>query len=512
MKFNGFSDILLGILSIPLFGLAVQVNSHNHWNNQPNQETLKTITASITAPMITFDDPQRIPLSGDLNGILEPDSYLVVGDITVQAGESLTIEPGTVISFLSNYNFDIYGLLSAVGTDSDSIYFESANSPNNWGSINFYIGSSDESILSYCRISGASGTAFNIYNVDITIENCTITNNSGIWGGGIYCSYCRPTIIGCTISENIAAEAGGGIYCTIASPSILNCNIHHNSSNWLGGGICCNNSSYSTIEGCIIYDNQSDQCGAGVGSAGNSHPQLTRCLIYQNSTNGNGGAIGCMSGSNTFITNCTITANYAGNYGGAVYSGYTSSIFLNTILWGDSATNQNNELFGYNAATYCDVEDGYSGEGNLNTDPLFVDPSNADFHLQAESPCIDAGDPNSPHDPDSTIADIGAFYFHHFGVTNQQMENFPLAFQLYQNYPNPFNAMTTISFSIPFNTPINLSVFDLTGRQVTTLLSGLCQAGRYRATFDGSNLASGVYFYRLQTEQFHRVGKMILLK
>jgi hypothetical protein len=57
------------------------------------------------------------------------------------------------------------------------------------------------------------------------------------------------------------------------------------------------------------------------------------------------------------------------------------------------------------------VRGGWSGTGNIDVDPLFVDPVNKDFHLRAGSPCIDTGDPNSPPDPDGTRADMGAFYY-----------------------------------------------------------------------------------------------------
>jgi hypothetical protein len=69
------------------------------------------------------------------------------------------------------------------------------------------------------------------------------------------------------------------------------------------------------------------------------------------------------------------------------------------------------EIYDYDLSvttvTYSDIEDGWTGTGNIDADPLFVDPLNNDFHLQAGSPCIDAGDPNSPLDPDGTRADMG---------------------------------------------------------------------------------------------------------
>jgi len=62
-------------------------------------------------------------------------------------------------------------------------------------------------------------------------------------------------------------------------------------------------------------------------------------------------------------------------------------------------------------ATYCDIQGGWHGTGNIDADPLFVDPTLGDYHLQWPSPCIDAGDPESPLDPDGTRADMGAYYF-----------------------------------------------------------------------------------------------------
>ena len=67
------------------------------------------------------------------------------------------------------------------------------------------------------------------------------------------------------------------------------------------------------------------------------------------------------------------------------------------------------------------------GEGNIDADPQFTDPENGDFSLQSNSPCIDAGDPNSPLDPDGTRADMGAYYYHQeaiLGCTNPNADNY----------------------------------------------------------------------------------------
>jgi hypothetical protein len=82
-------------------------------------------------------------------------------------------------------------------------------------------------------------------------------------------------------------------------------------------------------------------------------------------------------------------------------------------VYGNSAPAAPDLAGGGFTVTYSDVSGGYSGEGNIGSDPLFSDAVNGNFHLQAGSPCIDTGDPNSPPDPDSTRADMGAFPYLH---------------------------------------------------------------------------------------------------
>jgi glucuronoarabinoxylan endo-1,4-beta-xylanase len=86
-------------------------------------------------------------------------------------------------------------------------------------------------------------------------------------------------------------------------------------------------------------------------------------------------------------------------------------------------------------------------------------------------------------------------------VNEQQV---PVAVTLMQNYPNPFNPFTTIRYELPVHTHVTLKIFDVLGRDVRTLVEADQQAGSYRVLFDGSNLASGVYFYRLQTHRIER--------
>ena len=88
----------------------------------------------------------------------------------------------------------------------------------------------------------------------------------------------------------------------------------------------------------------------------------------------------------------------------------------------------------------------------------------------------------------------------------------PYSFNLLQNYPNPFNPGTIISWEQPYNSHILLKVYDILGREVATLVNEEKPAGNYKVTFDAYNLASGIYFYRLNAGNYTSVKKMILLR
>ncbi|MEO8514110.1 MAG: T9SS type A sorting domain-containing protein [Ignavibacteria bacterium] len=95
------------------------------------------------------------------------------------------------------------------------------------------------------------------------------------------------------------------------------------------------------------------------------------------------------------------------------------------------------------------------------------------------------------------------------GLINNQL---PAQFSLLQNYPNPFNPVTRISFSVPSKAHIRLVVFDVQGREVAVLADSEFQSGNYDLLFNGENLSSGVYFYKIQAGGYQDIKKMVLLK
>ena len=88
------------------------------------------------------------------------------------------------------------------------------------------------------------------------------------------------------------------------------------------------------------------------------------------------------------------------------------------------------------------------------------------------------------------------------------------SYKLYQNYPNPFNPSTKIKFDVPQGNKSNvtLAVSDISGKIIATLVNEQLNSGTYEVTFDGSKLSSGIYFYKLRTNNFTDVKKLILVK
>jgi hypothetical protein len=96
--------------------------------------------------------------------------------------------------------------------------------------------------------------------------------------------------------------------------------------------------------------------------------------------------------------------------------------------------------------------------------------------------------------------------------TNTNTTRAPMEYALYQNFPNPFNPYTTINYQIKFDGLVSLKIYDMLGREVKTLVNEEQTAGKYSIIFDGSTLASGVYFYTLRSGEYSTTKKLLLIK
>ena len=171
---------------------------------------------------------------------------------------------------------------------------------------------------------------------------------------------------------------------------------------------------------------------------------------------------------------------------------------------------------GYNNV-FANVVDNFvdcsPGDGSISLNPEFVSPRSFDYHLMEGSPCIDAGNPDSPPDLDGTRADIGALYFDQpnniedvFAPTNLE------SFELTGVYPNPFNSTAVIGYYLPEKSNVKIRLFDLAGRLQMRLVDRECSAGSHKIDWTPNSLTAGMYLLQMQAGEFNSIRKVMLLK
>lgn len=148
----------------------------------------------------------------------------------------------------------------------------------------------------------------------------------------------------------------------------------------------------------------------------------------------------------------------------------------------------------------------------IDLDTALRDPANPLKLL----PGADTGDHLHPNETGHRMiaeaVDLTFFFDKISTAASEKFENLPNTFSLLQNYPNPFNPTTKIKLALPKRSLTKLIIYDLLGREVQTLINEELEAGYHEINFDASNLNSGVYFYKIQSEDFIHTKKMILLR
>ncbi|MFH1734976.1 MAG: spondin domain-containing protein, partial [bacterium] len=387
------------------------------------------------------------PVSGNVSGVWDigGSPYLLDGDVTVPAGETLTIEPGVVVFAQSWYYFAVQGTLLAIGTEADSILFTSTpHGPGEpaWRSIHFE-NADLSSEMAYCIVENVHATAaapynqgaIHIDNSSPTIRNSSIRNNETDSGGGLYIAGgSAPTLLDNDILYN-SSKYGGGIYSIDSTPSIIGNKISGNSASAYGGfspvtarggGIYLTSCDGSEITHNLITGN-SVHAEGNVGShasGGGIHCGSSDATILNNTISGNSSTLYASGseggGINLYYSNTAVINNIVdNNIGGGVHftSGSGGSFLRTNDFYGNDV-----DFLGIVPANLGQiVTTNYNGDPadqflNIFLDPLYVNAAGGDFHLQSGSPAIDAGDPTTPNDPDGTIADIGAFYYDQGGM------------------------------------------------------------------------------------------------
>jgi len=413
------------------------------------------LSLSLTVPALAapLQAATTIP-GGDVSGTwgVSGSPYLIDGDITVPIGSTLTIEPGVEINFQSWYSLTVNGTLIADGTENAPILFGGGHATAGWLGIRF-VNAPDGSNLTYAIVENGRATGADPLNK----------------GGGIYIDNSSPTISHSTIRNNFANYSGGGIYLTNSNATLIGNSIINNQAGQggssTGGGLAAWYSNPTLtdniISGNSVYISGTYTTPSGYGGGlflRSSNAVLTGNLIIDNHVNGSansyarGGGLYLYYGSPKFINN-TISGNsvenssgvYSIKEGGGIYTYHSNPTFVNTILWNDLPQELFAADYGVNSTytiAYSDIQGGQAGivtnnsviinweTGNIDRDPLFNDPANADFTLQSNSPAIDAGTAYfewngnvlvdlTSADYNGTAPDMGAFEFGSGGSLNQ---------------------------------------------------------------------------------------------
>ncbi len=309
------------------------------------------------------------------------------GGIYIGNGSAPTILDCRILDNEAMYGGGISGGSSSTKIVNCIIKGNQVDDDGYWGLGDYGGGIYGSPTLVDCTISeNSGGKGGGIYGRNPTLTNCTISKNSGGDGGGVYCLG-PASISNCSILGN-AGMYGGGIYCDDSEASVTNCTISRNNATVRGGGIYCRDSEASIMK-CTIAENSAARGGGGVCFDDSSLTTITNCTITENCTEQGGGIF--IDSSDPTIRHSTVSGNIAGS-GGGIFCEYAAPIIMNCILWGDHATAGPEIYESWGASpvvTYSDIQRGWPGEGNIDADPYFV--SSNDYHLSLFSPCIDAG-------------------------------------------------------------------------------------------------------------------------
>ena len=479
------------------WGYDAAMQKPNKWE----REFIANILSATGTPLTGHTVPASTTWSGEI--------YLI-GDVVIPSGVTLTIDPETVINFRPGT--DVYesgldtniseiviqngGSLIAEGTIQNPIIFQSSfradgtdPSGDGWTGIRVVNGDTLDVLYNpgkddWGGIRNEGGT--------LTLQNCVISDAEV---GVEVTSYQGKTTISETdLSANhFGMKVHEGI--SVAQLEMTNIGLYHNrkgiSATLYGPG-------YVEMRNATIADNLQ---GIGFTAADGD----TLSLKFKN----------------TIVAFNTVGI-------------YTEGTHLSS----PALTLQYCDVFGA-PPTGADFQGVYTAmptsgsTGNLSVDPEFVARASEtseeyDYHLQASSPLINAGDPSMTEADNSTI-NMGRY-----GGTTEytsvssggtssskpavlKTEDTPLVFSLSQNAPNPFNPETIISYALPQSEQVKLVIYNVLGQEIRTLVNAFKLAGRYRVMWNsrddfGRSVSSGVYFYQITAGEFTNTRKMLILK
>ena len=429
-------------------------------------------------------------LGGESDAIKIKSSYNVLRNCVIKNGKRDGIDLGSgdynLVEHCKIYGFDTgtttdaHGIVLDEGTGNTFQYNEIFD--NGGDCIQIYTGTARWTVIAYNQLyTTLGGESENAVDIKSTVGVKLIGNemfgfrrSAGSQGNAVVIHHDADSII---MRDNRIYDSNGGIRI---------------------GGNADYQPDYLIIERNIVYDlideGQYSTDGYGIQFDGLSNVQMY---------------------NNTFV-------NIPGplfwiDSDGAENVDIRNNLFSNTgRIKGGESLFRGTVVIDYNGWFSADERFDSEPHPIIGTDPMFVNPDAGDFRLAPGSPAIDAGDPAFGTDYPGGRIDLGAIESD--AVTAIEAPKQVIGdFQLLPNYPNPFNPATHIPFVLPQRAPVQLSIYDIHGRLVQTLVQGTLEAGKHQVVWNARNsngkpVPSGVYIYQIRTPFGSLTGQMILMR
>lgn len=491
------------------------------------------------------------------------DTLDITGDVIIDSNVTLIISPGTFIHIIDYYSIQSYGTIRAIGTETDSIVFthldtiyhnDTSTIAGGWHGIRLMPRTSnDTSIFKYCKITnGKSVVPGSWYSYEDPKNN----------GGNLYCYNFGSLIIEhCFIGNGIVKRDGAGLYCKYGKyVSIQNNHFYSNHGFNLGGGIYAYGIDSLFIDNNLLNYNTSYQLiynfegGSGAGIlASYALGDSAFAYICNNKIFNNKGVTGGIYDAyvHSNISNNLICNNYgiglwnAHYYNSPTYinntivnnwASYVSGVellsdnvtLINNIIWNNRSTFPGNPQIHFNhnenpIVTNCNVMGGYEGEGNIDDEPLFINPTldvglnynalDADWSLLDNSPCINTGSPDTAglYLPDFDIngnqrvygnrIDMGAYENQYIWV---KINDSQVSEDSIKIYPNPGSNKIFIELQPEMEGAWFELIDGVGNRLIQSKITTI------PALFSPNVLKPGIYFYRIHNHQkIIKTGKWI---
>lgn len=375
----------------------------------------------------------------------------------------------------------------------------------------------------------------NVLDFELTNNKVHDVNNIGIdvIGGEVGTTVAKRGLVKRNVVYRARSSYGGGyaagIYVDGGSDIIIESNIVYESD--MGIEIGCENAGF-VVTGCVVRNNllfNNDKAGLAFGGYAASTGRAKNCTfinntLYKNQVKEDGeGELWIQCASENIVENNII---YAGAQG-ILLSSWDGNVnnILNYNCWLPSI-GSHPDMFIWNG-TSCDTYDAYKAASEQDTssiqgNPEFVNETAYDFHLQQESPCIDAGNPNAPtcfdfdgiHTPqdgntdgDSTV-DIGAYEYIPAGVESKLPPALAPEFFI---SPNPTGRIVQIEYTLPKEGYVEIKLYDSSGRSIKTLVNETLTSEHYVVNWDVESMPNGIYFIVLRSEGYKKSQKITLI-